>query len=270
VKTIVAVLFIALAGFGGRTIYLWHQRDAIPRQVEPGPVASAPSMQSAAVHLEMARIEESLAAQAPPAPAQVPGRPSMSEAMEILREQMASPESIEQARVSRKGRIYVLYPDLGKALGLSEEEESRLYSLLALQLANQRPQRNDETSIPDFARTRREKEAEIASVLDDKYSLWQEYQLEAQSWRDMSDFRAVLNAYETPLTDAREESVLRALVDERELIRQGGDLQIGHSPQNVRRYLEAVSPYLTPQQREAFQEMMERKVNTGRVLGMPG
>lgn len=268
-KTVVAVLAIALAALGGRAIYLRHQRDTVRQQVESAPVASPPPMQSAAVHPDKASIEESLAAPAPPAPAQVPDRPNMSEGIAILREQLASPEGIEQARVSRKGRIYVLYPDLGKALSISAEEESQLYSLLERQLANQIPQRNDETSIPDFARTRRENQAEIASLLGYKYSQWQEYELEAPSRRDMRDLHAVLNANETPLTDAQEVSVLRALITATQLIRQGGDVP-GPSPRNVQRYLEAVSPHLTPQQFEAFQKMMERKVNYARVLGIPG
>lgn len=268
-KSAKSVLSIALAALGCGGIYLWHTRDTVRQQVESAPVVSAPTFTSAAAYSDRAIIEDPPVAEVLPPPVHVANRPSVPQGVAILREQMASPESIEQARISRKGRMYVLYPDLGNALGISAEQENQLYGLLEQQFANKLPQNRNDTSIPDFARTRRENQTEIASLLGDRYSKWQEYEQEVPSRRELRDLRAVLNANKTPLTEAQEASVLRALVGAQQQILQAGDVP-GASPRNTRKYLEAVSPYLSPQQFDAFEKMLERKVKYGSVLGTPG
>lgn len=226
--------------------------------------ASAPAKSSPpAANKKSMNVDMPPAAATPPRPAAT-FQESVALA-EATRQVRAAPEAVEVARVARTGVAHLKYPDLGEAFDLSPEDESRLYDLLTRQGNDEmRAITSREMSYEAFGQRQKANEAEIASMLGDKFHRWKEYTLEIPSRYELRDLRAVLETSGSPLDDAQSGPLLRALVAAQQLIYRENDGP-GHSPGNIRRYLDAASPHLTPHQMEAYQKMMERKGNLGQV-----
>ena len=296
-KIIVSILSIALVGLGGGAIHLWrelessHQQiadlqarlDAATAAAEALAVKLPPPVASAAIPDQPGTTEPPATRDAPastPAPA-----PAIDESVAALREMIASPENRARTSKLMRAMLPTQYPDVGKVLGLSPEQVEQLFDLLARQQDEQsnlfRDRPEDPAAMQATAQKalaqRQASEAELASMLGSKYPQWQQYQQELPTRRQVSDLGTALNAGGMPLSDAQSKPLIAALVVEQKRISQeaAATAQRGtgisaamsrYTPENNQRMLDAASAYLTPQQLQAYQQMLERQGNMERSL----
>lgn len=198
---------------------------------------------------------------------------------------LTSPENVERTHDVLRARLPQKYPELGKALGLSQDALNRLYDLIAQQdvrgLAEVKSQRGSEgvSTHSPLDRLQRN-EAEISELLGNKYEKWKEYKAELPSRQQVRDLRSVLQANSMPLGEAEAQSLLSALSiaqkriyeDQSIAMQRGGGKSTANSrfsDDNNRKLLDAAGPYLTPQQLEAYRKMLERKHDMERTLLPP-
>jgi hypothetical protein len=293
-KTVVVILSIALVGVGGGAIHLWreldasrHRIDELQAQVEGleasarrvaamPPVSAAPPPVGDAAAAKPAQPADRTAALAA---ALAAATANSRENAEALRATMASPENQERARALFRSQLPVQYPDVGKALGLSPEEVERLFDMLAKQNAERSRAisgNGPDTGAQALARQMAGEQAELASVLGDKFDRWKEYNTQLPTRRQLKDLGAVLNASGAPLTDAQANSLIPALASvEKETTQQrmsqapqqGGLAVLNrYTPEANQRLVDAAAPHLTPQQLEAYRQMLDREAARQRAL----
>lgn len=290
-KSLVTFLLIAAVALGSIAIHLWHQRVADHEHIaalqvsleqattaavaaEPGPVAS--EMHTPSDEEAPSRPHEpaaSIGAVSPdPSAKAAHGAPLRGTATRAL---LGSPENIERMRTLARARVPSEYPDVGQALGLSAEEESQLYDLLAQHEANavrdlDAHRTSGETRSQFAARQLRANEDEISAMLGGKYFQWKAYQEELPSRRQVKDLDVVLRASGTPLNDIQARSLVSALISAQERIHQlGGPI---FSPEKRQALVDAASYHLSSDQLEAYRQMLERQQGTGSLpmfLGVP-
>lgn len=296
-KKLVVILFAALILVGGAAIHFRRHLDAshqqiadLQSQVEAMKTARQAAEASFAAQLKAAMDRPASTAIAPaaasaPRPATPAVDPTRVEAITTaLREQITSPESQARTRSLRRAMMVQQYPDLGKELGLSEQEVNKLFDLLVQQetdlaantfAADNRDPAAVQARIAKLQADRQANEAELKTMLGGKYTQWQEYKDTLPGRRQVTDLRAVLSASGNSLNDAQARPLIAALTAEQKRINDerfgsaagaGNALLAQYSPENVKRMVDAASPYLNPQQLESFRQMREREANSRRAL----
>jgi len=219
-KAVVAILCVALVALGGSAIHLWRQLDANRQQVP-----------------DLKAQVDTTAASAPPAPtptiAPSPSLP-IAEPAATVPTAAPAPDADRKTLEDPPGRAFIAlpgspeaephvkaamirifsnqYPDVGKVLGLSPDEVDQLFDLLYKQ---SRPHAPDSMSdAVSVARMQQAAENELVSLLGSKYAKWEEYKTEAPTRRHVNDLNAALDAAGTPLTDAQNDALIKALVAE--------------------------------------------------------
>jgi hypothetical protein len=253
-RATVAILSTALIALGGGAIHLWRQLDASRHQAAD---LQARVDATAAYARQAATIAPSPSSPSPSSPLAEPSAATpvaalaalgktTEESLAVARASFATrPEVVAGIKAIKRANMPILYPDVGKVLGLSPDKVERLYDLLTEQV----------------------NEDELASLLGSKYAAWQEYKTEVPTRRQVKDLAAVLSAAGMPLSDAQRDSLIPAVFaaersNSQELAVQSGHVSISgpsrYSPQAVQRILDTAATYLTRQQLESYRHMLER------------
>jgi uncharacterized membrane protein len=284
-KAILAILCVALIAVGGGAIHLWRQLDAARQEIadlnshirtttdsahEADNIAPSPSLP----------LAEPTAAAPTVAPAPDAERErKISEEANRLRAMLrlpSGPESKAQAKSrATSGDMPSQYPDVGQALGLSRDEVDQLFDLLYEQ-SQRRVSSDDPVAAARMTQTAKD---ELVSLLGSKYPKWEEYNSELPMRRHVKDLTVVLDAAGTPLSDAQKKPLLQALAAaetrNRELYEaahptpSNGTSMAGfyrYTPEATANLLNAASAYLTPQQMEAYRQLLERASNREAVM----
>lgn len=279
-KSVVIVLVIAVIALSAGTIHVKRQMDGARREavslradlaradlaraeLAGRPVAQSTSALSANPREETETSSNTSAAQI-----------QASERIAAARAVAASPERQEMARALFRARLPVQYPDIGVMLDLSQEEVEQLFDLLTQQDQERRTAFSADQAGQDLeaAGHRAEKNAtDLVRFFGSKYPQWARYQRELPAHRHMRDLSAVLDSSGTPLSGSQAQALLPALVEVQVRFNQAslqeasqpGRQPRAHNPSNDpernRRMVEAVSRHVTPQQLEAYRQMMERQ-----------
>lgn len=271
---VTAILLVALLALGVGTVQLWRQRVADHEQIanlqaslEKAVAEARVAAPSSIMEGQITGVEASTVPTGEASALVIPEVTSEARAIApTARVRLASPENLERARVLDRARAPSQYPGVGQALGLSPEEEDRLYDLLARQQATALQHVADYASSGESrsqyaARIARENEAEVASLLGSKYAQWKEYKDELPSRRQVIDLEAVLRASSTPLSDAQARALIPVLALARKSSLQRGGPQ--YSPENRQALVDAASGYLTPEQLDAYSQMLDRQQGAG-------
>jgi hypothetical protein len=199
---------------------------------------------------------------------------------EAIRTQLESPEGMALRKATMRRMQGDLYPDVDQALDLTTAEADELLKLLADQrLRGSTPVGNNPASPRDreteSRKAREAEEAELQALLGSKYPKWQEYKQIADAWRQRRDLRTALDAAGIPLTQTQDRALIGALSAAQRSINQnrssdtpGNSMgQSGrYSPENRQRMLDAAAAYLSPQQLDGYQALLERKATTEQRL----
>jgi hypothetical protein len=283
-----ALLGIGLVAVSGLAFHFWHKLEDERQQVailaqkvsereSPAPIAASPI-----------QTPERTSNDAEP-PLQASKEPQLSEradraallakTIEAAKNRLASPEGMALRKANLRQRQGSVYPDVGEALGLTTEEADKLLDLIT----NQR-MRSSSTLVSDSespqdreARERKEREtedAELQTLLGSKYAKWQDYRENLPAWVQRSDLRAVLDAAGVPLAKSQDKAVIDALSAEQRIINhthastsQGNSNGVlpQYTPENRQRFLDAVAPYLSPQQLDGYKGLLERKATQEQI-----
>jgi len=152
-------------------------------------------------------------------------------------------------------------------LGLTTAEKDKLLDLLAMQRM-----RGSTTLAPEHisaqeseARQQREydtKVAELQALLGSKYPKWQDYQETVTVRMEERNLRVALDAAGIPLAQTQEHALIDALVAEQRSINQTARTSRGvttlRTPEIRQRLLSAAIPYLSTQQLDEYQALLER------------
>lgn len=287
-KTVVVVLSVALVAVGGGAINLWRQLEANRHQI--GELQAQVAGLEAASHGVVAQ-PVALATPAMPAtepavakPVEPASKPSATTdsaraSVDAIRANMGSPESIARTRALQRAQMPAQYPDVGKALGLSPQEVEKLFDLLADQsaersriVAGNRP----DTGPQALGNQMSQEQTQLADLLGDKFSQWKEYNTQLPTRRQVKDLGAVLTAAGAPLTEAQAGSLIPAVTaaekeNTRQRMPQSGPASLlasmnRFSPEANQRILDAAAPHLTPQQLDAYRQMLERQAAQERAM----
>jgi len=303
-KKLVVVLVVAAAGLGVAAIYLLQQLNDERRQnadlqarvqtmeslqqaaaAASQPTAPAPQVDATPVP---AAATATATAATPPA-AKRPAADVMAGAKEIL----SSPEGRGMVQPMMRAMLAQQYPDLAKELGISQAQADKLLDTIVRQqldlsadsmdlIAGGNP---DAAQLQEIQRKtqerQRQNEAELSSMLGNKYPQWQEYQTTLAARQQISQLNTVLTASGAPLSDAQSKQLTAALGAEQKRINQeqGGtaiptgktreetlDLQLQRISDNNRRLADAASGVLTSAQLDSYRKMLERQENLQRNL----
>ncbi len=239
-KALVAVLFIAAAGASGYALYLSRQAEADRQQIA--------DLQT--------QLREAI-----PEPV-VPDEASAF--LEAMRRQQNDPKNADILRAQRRKSLPSSYPNLGRWLELTDEQESSLFDLLARQEEVQRT-KGTKGFDPDVLRTH---EAELAAMLGNKYPLLQQYQLTMPLHRQISQLQSRLASSADRLGDAQAMALTTALVTEQlRLNREREPFKPSMNPQEYmqvqrerarehKRLLEIAASELNPRQLESYRALI--------------
>jgi len=292
-KVLAAVLFLAMMAVGGYAIHLSQQVAAATQQVAD--LQAQLQEREAALSVETAtRVPEvkevaqapvvdarAASATAEPISAQSQAASDEGETfVSMLMAQQSSPEARARLRASMRASLATTLPDIGEAVGLSLEEESRLLDLLAKHQdftglmfsgdgSSNTPATRAERAAA-YEERQRTQDAELRAMLGSNYERYKDYRETLPVWRQRSDLRAVLDAAGVPLTDAQGRSLIAALsVEQRSFNQQTraaasqGEtfpqvLLAQISPERRQRLLNVAAAYLNPQQLDGYKGMLER------------
>ena len=219
--------------------------------------------------------------------------PKTQAAVAAIRAQMDSPEGRAITRANARMLLPTQYPDLARELNLSPEQAEKLFDMLARQQTDlsdsMRPMieaaRNG--SMPAAARLemarkdmqmRAANDAELQTLLGDKYPAWQAYNQALPQRRQVKQLQAVLSATDNALSDAQAKPLIAALAAEQSRIQQDERNSLAANPQDVRKLLaqrgedsnrrlaDTASAYLTPQQLDSYQHILDRQLAVTRAL----
>jgi len=179
------------------------------------------------------------------------------------------------------------YPDLGKELGLSEAQASNLLDVLARQQADVGMDSMslfgggpaDPAAMQEVQQRvedkQRANEAELASLLGDKYESWQQYQATAAARAQVTQLQGALGSANA-LTSEQSKALVaslatatRQLQDEQrnQPAMKGNtrqevlDNQIKQAEESSHRMLDAASPHLTFPQEEIYKRLLNQQVS---------
>jgi hypothetical protein len=308
-KKLVATLFVATVGASGGALYLWRQLQAERSRVADlearlqdveslqGSIAAlasrlSPGASNVEAPADNAPDQPELAAERQPGIERTDTRVGSA-----LREALRNPEARNLTRGIRRTLLEQRYPGLAAELNLSPEQADQLFDLLSQQQTELREGVRDlagrsdgsTTSVQDLQRMaderRRATEKEMAALLGSKYPQWQEYERTQPARQQVSQLQSVLASEGTKLTDAQSGPLISALAAEQQRIDQENlnalaattdpqqyrQQQLQRASDNNRRLVTAATPYLTPQQLDSYQKMLERQQNTAsRVIDALG
>jgi hypothetical protein len=105
--------------------------------------------------------------------------------------------------------------------------------------------------------------AELQALLGGKYPKWQDYQETVTVRRQGRDLRVALDAAGIPLAQTQERALVDALVAELRSINQtaqgnSSDIPVQLRPESRERLVSAAIPYLSSQQLDEYQALLER------------
>jgi hypothetical protein len=184
----------------------------------------------------------------------------------------SSPERSAQTKAVMVAIMYNDYPDVGKVLGLARAEVDKLLDLLYEQAKRSSTMDRDGKDAALGARLRQTEKDELSSLLGSKYARWEEYRAEVPTRQHVKDLNAALSAAGTPLSDAQNTSLIKALVaEERRNSQTSSDRPIAakfyrFTPEANQNLLSAAAAYLTPEQMEIYRQVLERASNQETLL----
>jgi len=160
----------------------------------------------------------------PPAETTPPaGAPGVAEVRYIdlrdARSTANTPAEREALRARARAMMPMRHPDVARVVGLTPEQVTRLFDLLAEQQAQapdlvQRMDR-DPAQIPETARplyeTQRQRDADVASLLGPKYDLWLRYRESLQARMEVDRLQRSLIATGQPLSNETADALVAAL-----------------------------------------------------------
>jgi len=302
-KKLVVVLAVAVVGVGAAAVYLWQQlatERSLNAELNDRVVALEVAQQAAALApapAPAATAEIAAAgaqAAAPPTAAkkgQADANNPASGLAAVAKEVLSTKAGQDMTRTMMRSIVAQQYPDLGKELGLTPEQASELMDTLTRQMVDASSQSMDLLSGnggPDAMRELQRKseqiqknnDAEIASLLGNKYPKFQEYQGTIAARQQVSQLQNTLSTSGiTGLTDSQKQGLITALGAEQQRIQQdarnapqaarGGnflDQQLQQASDQSRRLVNAASAYLNPQQLESYKKMQDQQLEMVRGL----
>jgi hypothetical protein len=218
--------------------------------------------------------------------------------MNMERDLMKDPEYRKLRIAQQRSNMERNYPGLVEALGLSEKEADRLFTLLAenqvamsaesmLLTANGNP---DQAAMEEMSRRQqamqREQEDSLRAMLGGKYGQWQEYQQTRSSRTRVTSMGSQLAQAGMPLTDAQSRALTTALIAEQQRQRQSPPLMpqtaglnpndpdfrvkmmeesMKRSEENNRRMLDAAAPHVSARQLAALREQFDQQASMSRI-----
>lgn len=297
-KKLVVALAIGMIALGGGAIHLWRHLDAGRQQIadlqarlkgtEAALQASA-AANAAAIARPVPAVANS-SAEPPAPPPRVAAASTASARVEGMIQQMTSPEGRDVRRGQLRMRLPQQYPDIGKWLNLSRDEENKLLDLIARQQSEESDaalnpaNRNVPTAerIRDIQARRQANDAELSALLGNKYAKFQEYQQTLPVHRQVSQLQAMLGSGADGMNDSQSRSLSTALVAEQLRINQersgappatpGRTLQESMQEQqrrtaeNNRRLLEVASSQLNAQQLAGYRSMIEQQEKSSSTM----
>jgi hypothetical protein len=277
------ILFVLLVAVGCVAVALWRQLEASRSQIADMQLRLDSQGTSRQAGMPAASLSASPPvhfdpSESPSAPERVlPPHPLQYSAPVTMR---PGPEDVERSRLLFRAQLSTQYPDVGKALDLSPDTVGQLFDLLARQDVDRRRElaagpAAGESADQAFGRRIQSNEAELSSLLGDKYSQWREYKRELPVRQQVMDLKAVLDAGGIPLADARANSLRAALITTQKeldkeraaaLVQAGGKPIPRYSPEGNLRLVDTASGHLSPQQLDAYREMLERQTSRERAM----
>jgi hypothetical protein len=209
-----------------------------------------------------------------------------------LQETMNTPQGREFVRTMMVTMLHQEYPDLAKALNLSQAEADKLIDLLAgqraelgmeagLRLAGTQDPAARQEQARQLAEKEQAIEAEVAALLGDRYPKWQEYERTAATRRraqsasqQKNQLRAAIGSRNNPLSDAQFEPLAAALAVEQQRIDQDSrglsmQQQLQRITEDQRRLADVATVYLNAEQLERYKRHLQQQAQMARaVAGM--
>lgn len=188
------------------------------------------------------------------------------------------PEMVQKGLVHHRAFLPINYPDIGDALGLTPGQVNDLFDLFTQQVSRITSGNFGNGNVGDdpfqaYMRMYQANEAEIASLLGNKYPLWRQYQTETPVREQMNDLKIVLSAENLPPLNQTVADAMRT-----ELNRARKEISQQHPPamatmrqvdlytiENIRTLTEIASRYLTPEQLSAYKQLLERTAGRERL-----
>lgn len=263
------------------------------------PVVAAPPSQGEAVSAVALKRERAEVVQ-PQMPSREERMRMMREGRERQRALMQDPEYREAMRLQNRSNFTRSYPGIADALGMDPQQTDQFFDLLADQQRRATDELQpmwdmegkDPTSIEEQQRKiqqqaldlQRKSEAEIAAQLgQDKLQAWKEYQATLGARHQLEQMRSSLASQGMPIGDDLNKSVLKAMAEAQKaeadeysaaMARGAGPRMLtsgSFTPEMVERQLEAarkrnqrtldaISPYLTYEQRQAIEREQETQL----------
>lgn len=239
------------------------------RNAGPGPVATAAPRPAGAADLTAVTRQEGAAL---PAPQPVPlPLPALNESVTVYpaqRNLMNDPEYRTARLAQQRMRLKRIYTQVGEELDLSDTETERLFDILAEQQAGGRGG---------------SEEALRALLGPGRQTRWQEYQQTLSARGRATEMTAMLATSGHPLTDAQLRPLTSALIAEEKYVRQQQSTlprpalmtpetraqlredEVNRQEESNRRYLEAATPYMSPQQLALVRDTLEWQIGLGRA-----
>jgi len=294
-KKLVVILAAALLATGIVTAQLWLQlRDARAQDATlQARVTALEATQLAASRLSglpaSAPVPEATPADLKTTDAPRPERTAERTAAAIkgIRELISSPDAQEMRRTRLRMALPQRYPDLGKELRLSPEEENKLFDLLASQQSGQVSDllnaAGGGTTAQEMQSKAQEKrqanDAELSAMLGSKYPQWQNYQETLPTRQQVNQLQAMLGSGSNSLSDAQAKPLITALAAEKARISQESANSPASNPQEFmaqreqrtadsnRRLLAVAATQLNTEQLNDYKRMLDQEQNTARMLG---
>lgn len=302
-KKLVVILGIATVVASGIALSFWRQLDANRQQIADLQ-ASLQQAQTAQQNAEaaLARQAQAIAlrpeATAAPAgnSAPVAAPPAVSATVSALadelRQRMTDPQGKDIRRAQRRMLLPQRYPNVGKWLNLTPDQESQLFDMLArheidqsdaiLDPANRNNPAAQQEAARNLAAQRQANDAELSTLLGSKYPQFQEYQQTMPVHRQVSQLQAMVGSGADGLTDAQARSLTTALVAEQLRINQERSSTAQAAPvrnvqdmlqqqqertaENNRRLLQVAGSQLNAQQLESYRRLIQDQERTSSAL----
>jgi hypothetical protein len=304
VKVLAVILGVALVAVSGVAIHMWRQVDMDGQQIadlQSQLQAAQTAQQTAEATLarqarELASRPASTVASAAPAPAPAASKATVSATttalVDEMRRQMTDPKGRDVRRAQRRMLLPQMNPGLGKWLDLGPDQENKLLDLMAKQETDQSEMlldpanRNDPAAQQEAMRKAQAQnqanEADLASLLGDKYPRYQQYKQTIPVHRQVSQLQTMLGSGADGLPDAQAKALTNALVAEQLRINQErAGAQAAATPPNIqemlrqtqqrtvesnRRLLQVATAQLNPQQLAGYRTLIEQQERSSDVL----
>jgi hypothetical protein len=258
VNKVVMILSAVLVASGGGTLHAQEAAAASPAQAPPANPEKP--VDTAMLALPGALTPESLAALTRGA------SDGAAASRELSRQLAASPEVQERLRVRFRTELPNQHPDIEEKVGLSSKEADRLFDLLGRQNDTARREAAAATATRTRAERIKAEEAEQATLLGNKYPKWRDYKAALPLRLQVKSLGDSLNADDIPLSDAKVEPLIAALVAAQKQIGPGGTPPTAESDRIL---LDAAAPFLSAPQLEVYRKILGRQPNRARSVPPP-